>query len=95
MAILKWMTTASSGRSKTHGADDGVTGWRLHIVDSEQLVEAERYNVRYGKFKARMGKALCGVRPKMGFGHDLFIDEECQRCVKIAEKRGIDFNTID
>lgn len=66
-----WLTTAPSGRSHTHGADAGQTGWRLHLVavgGMSTLADLERR------------PALCGRRPGLGWGLDMFIDQECERC---------------
>ncbi len=34
--------------------------------------------------------ALCGLRPGHGWGCDLFIEEPCARCYKIAKAQGIE-----
>lgn len=90
MAGFEWMTTYPSGRAHTHGADDGQTGWRIHLVDPAGLYESETF-IRYraGPVKTMRGPALCGMRPRTGWGLDLFIDKPCARCVKAAGKRGI------
>lgn len=76
---VQWLNTNPSGRSHTHSADDGRTGWRFHAVeatDKTTLKEIER--------KA----ALCGLRPRNGWTIDLFMDEKarCKRCVRKLEK---------
>lgn len=70
-----WLTTAPSGRARTHGADDGQTGWRLHAVPG-----------RPDETFAQIGKreAICGVRPGTGWGLDFFIERPCKRCAKKA-----------
>ena len=90
MAGFKWMTTYPSGKAHTHSADDGQTGWRLHLVDMAALYECEAF-VKYlrSPVKVLRGPALCGVRPRTGWGIDLFIDTTCARCLKVAEKRGV------
>lgn len=90
---LLWMTTAPSGRAHTHGADDGQTGWRLHLVDEKQLVDKKKWT-RHGVIVIAQGRALCGLRPGTGWGLDLFIDEPCARCKRAAEKRGIELPEI-
>jgi hypothetical protein len=70
---VQWLTTKPSGRSHTHSADDGVTGWRLHAVEATKdalLSELKRKS------------AVCGLRPRTGWGLDLFIDARCTRCEK-------------
>lgn len=69
--IIEWLTTYPSGRSHTHSADDGQTGWKLHAVET-------------GEYRRR--RALCGCRPGTGWGVDLFIDKPCLRCVARATK---------
>lgn len=75
---IQWLTTRSSGKSHTHSADDGQTGWRLHAVPaqpSQRLTGIGRV------------RALCGLRPRRGWGLDLFIDEKCRRCALRAKER--------
>lgn len=92
MNSFDWMTTMPSGRAHTHGADDGQTGWRLHLVDYASLTKEKHFVKHYeaGFVDVLRGSALCGLRPRTGWGLDLFIDEPCARCLKIAEKRGIE-----
>jgi hypothetical protein len=70
---IQWLTFAPSGKSHTHSADDGVTGWRLHAIAATD--------------KTTMGElgrkaAICGRRPKTGWNLDLFIEQKCSRCEK-------------
>ncbi len=58
----------------THSADDGRVGWRHHYVPRD--VDSK-------------GKALCGLRPRHGWGSDLFADELCERCRVIAVRLNI------
>lgn len=95
MSEYKWKTTVSSGRSKTNGADDGNTGWRLHLVDVTNLVGVDTYNRKHGSFTAQKGKSICGISPRYGWGIDLFVDEPCSRCLAIAEKHGIELPRIE
>ena len=89
MAGFEWMTTYPSGRAHTHSADDGQTGWRLHLVDPATLSKWETIIKYQGCVTTMRGPALCGMLPRTGWGFDLFIDTPCARCVKAAEKRGI------
>jgi len=91
---LHFMTTVSSGKSKTHGADDGVTGWKLHLVDLAGAVNATA-RTKYGPVVTPHVRAFCGLYPKLGWGIDLFIEDKCERCIKKAEKLGIDWTTIE
>jgi len=77
---IEWLTTFPSGRTHTHSADDGQTGWRLHAIECGPDTPI-----------AELGRkpAICGTRPGTGWGADLFIDEPCIRCVKSAIKRGL------
>lgn len=90
MAGFEWMTTYPSGRAHTHGADDGQTGWRLHLVDQAGLVKGQAF-VKYhmGPVDVMRGAAICGTRPRTGWGLDLFIDRPCARCLKAATKRSV------
>jgi hypothetical protein len=70
---IQWLATAASGKAHTHSADDGVTGWRLHAIaatENTTLLELAR--------KA----AVCGMRPRTGWGLDLFTEQRCTRCEK-------------
>ncbi len=70
--MIQWLTTYPSGRSHTHSADDGQTGWRLHAVEAN-------HSEKFRDIKRRV--ALCGLKPKHGWGLDLFIDEKCKKCL--------------
>ncbi len=65
----EWRVTTSTGKSHTHGADDGRVGWRRHAVPIETsgLIAPA---------------AKCGLRPAAGWGGDLFEDDMdiCSRC---------------
>jgi len=73
--MIQWITTRPSGKAHTHSADDGVTGWRLHAVEADDKTTF-----------AELGRkpSLCGLRPKMGWGMDLFIEARCKRCARKA-----------
>lgn len=80
--LVHWLTTAPhpTRPAHTHGADDGQVGWRLHLVYGYPT----RVHSRFG-FPA----AICGARPRHGWGCDLFIEEPCARCLAQIEKRRI------
>ena len=79
MEVWHWLTTAPSGRSHTHGADDGQTGWRLHAVFVDD--RATFNDIRYAR-------AACGMLPGTGWGLDLFIEQRCASCVRKLQKLG-------
>jgi hypothetical protein len=86
---VRWATTTPHPwkPSHTHGADDGQIGWRLHLV-----AFGERTRERLGRDRYEtidVSKALCGLRPRHGWGLDMFVEDECSRCIKAAEKAGI------
>lgn len=72
--------------------DAGQRGWKRHIVElGQQTVQRLR---GYPKLQTLdVSPALCGLRPAHGWGIDLFIDDACVRCVRIAERRGIEIPT--
>lgn len=70
----QWMTTVTNpGRAAT-GHDAGVTGWKLHAIECQSDAEAQ------GK------RSLCGLLPRHGWGCDLFVDDECQKCVAAMDR---------
>jgi hypothetical protein len=78
MIEVQWLTTAPSGRSHTHGADDGQTGWRLHAVPGAGHEPCSVFNTR---------RSLCGILPRTGWGLDMFIERRCKRCeAKLASQ---------
>lgn len=73
-----WFVTSPNPRSPTTGYDAGQRGWRLHAVllnGGEPSKGVERR------------PALCGLRPRHGWGADLFIDTECGRCSDAMARR--------
>ena len=85
--FIHWRTTYPSGRAHTHGADDGVTGWKLHAVPSP----AEHITVNSNRY---FNPALCGMVPGTGlWGMDLFIEDKCSRCAKALLKLSQDVQT--
>ena len=80
--MIHWLTTAPNPKylHKTHSADDGQRGWRLHAVDA---AEKETF--------ADIGRraALCGLTPGTGWGVDLFIERRCANCERAAARKGM------
>jgi len=68
--MIHWLTTQPNPRSSATGVDAGQRGWRLHAV------ETERENFTDIKHLS----AICGVRPKFGWGLDMFIEDHCSKC---------------
>lgn len=75
---FQWFVTSPNPRSPQTGPDAGQRGWRLHAVPL-------RRGEAYEEMKRR--PALCGLWPRHGWGGDLFIDNECDRCQKAMTKR--------
>ena len=68
---ITWVTT-----NDKNGGGPWQSGWKEHAVplaDSE-----EEKNMAFSSLGKR--RALCGLRPRHGWGIDLFIDEKCKRC---------------
>ena len=79
MRSFQWLTTVPSGRAHTHNADCGNTGWHLHAVFAEEMATIADVN---------HFSAICGLKPKLGWGLDLFIERRCKRCVQRLQKFG-------
>lgn len=75
---IQWLTTLPSGKAHTCETDDGVTGWRTHAVEADEATLFKDIRDR---------RALCGLRPRHGWGMDLFIEDKCARCRRVLEKR--------
>lgn len=73
--MIHWLTTAPNPRSPATGTDAGQRGWRLHAVEGP-----EGATLKELRFKG----ALCGLRPRHGWGLDMFIEDKCARCAKIV-----------
>jgi hypothetical protein len=78
---LVWCTTAVNPRASFGGFDAGTTGWKMHGIYGE---EKQTF--------ASLGRAtsLCGLRPRHGWGMDLFIEDPCLRCVAKAMSLGLE-----
>ena len=59
--------------------------WKLHCVDFGSYI----YQSILTGHKLDRSKALCGMRPRYGWGGDLFIDECCERCAVKAIAMGL------
>lgn len=81
--LLEWLTTASSGRTRTCEADDGQTGWKRHGI----IIESSK--ATFADVNEKHAVALCGLKPRTGWGFDLFIETPCLRCVERALKLGL------
>ena len=66
----QWVTTAPNPRSP-------ASGWKLHaiIADGTDSFKSLKFHV-----------ALCGLRPSHGWWLDLFIEDECAKCLRAIEK---------
>ena len=73
MTTVQWVTTEPNPHSLATGFDAGQRGWKLHAVEAEPTAT---FN------SIRNKAALCGLRPKHGWGLDMFIMDECKRCAK-------------
>lgn len=88
---VEWMTTTPNPRYRGGGVDAGQRGWRLHaVIDPVFDVLPSLWSGKRAGNRS-MTKALCGARPAHGWGRDLFIDQECERCAVALEK--IEANT--
>lgn len=78
---IVFCTTSPNPRVRASGPDCGQKGWRLHAV----------YGLPLDSFESlKRSRALCGVRPRHGWGIDLFIEDPCLRCVAKAMSLGIE-----
>lgn len=87
MMKISWFTTSPnpSPHAYSGGPDQGQRGWKLHaVIDPQFDVDPSVWNL-HGPKRSRT-KALCGLRPRHGWGIDMFIEEECERCNAIVEK---------
>lgn len=75
---MHWVTTEPNPRSPATGHAAGQRGWKLHYVPSD---EETFVGLRYTA-------ALCGLRPRHGWGLDMFIEDKCARCLRALKKEG-------
>lgn len=78
--MTQWLTTAPNPRSRGTGVDAGQRGWRLHAVMASE-------SETFAELKFRV--AACGLRPRHGWGLDMFIEAHCARCEAALAKREI------
>ena len=90
---LYWLTTSPNPISPahTHTADCGQVGWRLHLGKTEVHIKAHPLASALPKnwSQVDVSPAFCGLRPKHAWSLDMFIDEPCKRCMKIADRQNI------
>lgn len=67
---IYWLTTAPNPRSPATGVDAGQRGGRLHAIESD----TDSF------WATRFQTALCGLRPRHGWGLDAYIEDRCTRC---------------
>jgi hypothetical protein len=77
MMSIQWLTTNPNPRSPATGHDAGQTGWKMHAVIAEP-------SEKFSDIKYR--RALCGLRARHGWGSDLFIEDQCARCLKALKR---------
>ena len=79
---FEWLTTAPNPRLPATGRDAGQRGWKLHAVNTTGLSD--------GLNCEDLGRisAACGVKPAHGWGVDLFIKDQCDRCVRALSRSG-------
>jgi hypothetical protein len=78
--MIQWLTTAPDPRSPATGHGAGQRGWRLHAVEVEDITS-------FSDIKRK--RAICGIRPRYGWGLDLFITDPCERCMQITGQRPV------
>jgi hypothetical protein len=82
---IEWLVTSPNPRFYNGGWDGGKHGWKLHaVVDPKFDLPPSVWTPNDGN-RSRT-KALCGLVPRHGWGTDLFIEDECERCAAIAER---------
>lgn len=85
---LQWLTTTPNPAVIDWSPDAGQRGWKLHLATLGQFTTQRHHGYRQLTTIDR-SPALCGLRPAHGWGLDMFIEDECSRCVKIATRRGL------
>jgi hypothetical protein len=73
-----WLTTMPNPRSRATGYDAGQRGWKRHAVFAPQNATVEN---------VRSLRAICGLKPRHGWGDDLYIEDKCQACERLMAKR--------
>jgi hypothetical protein len=85
---LEWCTTMPNPTVICWTPDAGQRGWKLHLVTPGR-VRVQRLRGYPTLTHLDVSQALCGLRPAHGWGLDMFIEDECNRCVQIATRRGL------
>ena len=82
---IEWLVTSPHPKHSGAGWDSGIRGWKLHaVIDPKYDIEPSVWDLK-GPMRSKT-RALCGLRPRHGWGVDLFIEDECERCAAIVEK---------
>lgn len=68
--------------------DAGQHGWKLHLVELG-IETSKRFRGYVKPQTVDTSPALCGLSPAHGWGLDLFINDECERCMRVALRRGL------
>jgi len=68
---LTWVST-----NDKNGGGPWQSGWKEHAVPLNN--GEDESNMSFAALGKR--RALCGLRPRHGWGIDLFIDAKCKRC---------------
>jgi len=72
--MIEWLTTAPNPRVTSYTADDGQRGWSTHAVE----IAGKKTTLE----DVRTFRAICGLRPRHGWGMDLFIKKKCVKCAR-------------
>jgi len=77
--MIFWVSTAVNERyvGKTHGADAGRRGWRVHAIAAEPSETLAQIGRR---------RALCGLAPRRGWEVDLYVERRCAGCARAADR---------
>lgn len=72
--MVHWLATHPNPLSTATGVDAGQGGWRLHAVEAPK-------DAKFSELRGR--RAACGLLPRHGWGHDLLIEDKCERCLRV------------
>lgn len=76
---MEWRTTAPDPHRVSFTMDKGQRGWKLHLVKLGKLTSPLHGGID-------VSRALCGLVPSHGWCLDLFIEDRCSVCVRIAAR---------
>jgi hypothetical protein len=83
--LIEWFTSEPNPRN-VGISRNAAGGWRLHAIDCTDDPSIGLADTRRLKSKS----ALCGLSPRHGWGFDLFIRDQCERCTKaVARLKGV------